>query len=266
VRVLERRLSYVDYGAGPPLLLVHGLGGCWQWWLENIPTLGRDHRVIAVDLPGFGASEPLPPPADMCAHSETIHALLDALRVERASICAHSMGGLVAARLAADHPDRLDQLVLACAGGITLSPVQLALLRHSFVAFNAFFSQPGVASAFARRPRLRRLLFARTVVHPDAVSAALAAQIVPRMKAPGFLGAVGAGIRAANDVDMSGIALPTLALWGRRDPILPVTQAEELVDRMPNAQLVVLDDAAHCPMFEQPTAFNTALLDFLARP
>jgi pimeloyl-ACP methyl ester carboxylesterase len=262
--VLERRLNYVDYGSGTPLVLVHGLGGCWQWWLENIPTLGREHRVIALDLPGFGASATLPPPGEMRAHAQTVHALLDALGIDRAAICAHSMGGLVALRLAADHPAGLHRLVLACAGGIRLSAVQLALLNHSFVAFNAFFAQPGVAGAFARRARLRRLLFARTVVHPDAVSPALAAQIVPQLSAPGFLGAVRAGIRVANDVDVSGISVPTLALWGRRDPILPVAQAEDLVRRMPDARLVVLEDAAHCPMFEQPAAFNTALLAFLA--
>ena len=262
--VLERRLSYVDYGEGPPVVLVHGLGGCWQWWLENIAALGREHRVIAVDLPGFGASEALPSPGEMRTHAQTIHALLDALEIDRTSICAHSMGGLVAVRLAADHPDRLDRLVLACAGGITLSAVQLALLSHSFVAFNAFFAQPGVADTFARRPRLRRLLFARAVAHPESVSPALAAQIVPRLSAPGFLGAVRAGIRVANEVDMSGISVPTLALWGRADPILPVAQAEELVRRMPDARLVILEDAAHCPMFEQPAAFNAALLRFLA--
>jgi pimeloyl-ACP methyl ester carboxylesterase len=102
-------------------------------------------------------------------------------------------------------------------------------------------------------------------MHPDAVSPALAAQIVPRLSAPGFLGAVRAGIRVANDVDVSAISVPTLAVWGRRDPILPVAQAEDLVRRMPDARLVVLEDAAHCPMFEQPAAFNTALLAFLAR-
>src|SRR6478672_8370861 len=194
----------------------------------------------------------------MGAHAYTLHALLDALSIDRASICAHSMGGLVAIHLATDHSDRLQRLVLACAGGIRLSAVQLALLSHSFIAFNAFFAQPGVAGAFARRPRLRRLLFARAVVHPEAVSPALAAQIVPNLNAPGFLGAVRAGIRVANDIDVSGISVPTLALWGRRDPILPIAQAEELVRRMPDARLVVLEDAAHCPMFEQPAAFNEA--------
>ena len=263
-QVLERRLSYVDYGEGPPVVLVHGLGGCWQWWLENIPTLGREHRVIAVDLPGFGASEALPSPGEMRTHAQTIRALLDALEIDRTAICAHSMGGLVAVRLAADHPDRLQRLVLVCAGGITLSAVQLAVLSHSFVAFNAFFAQPGVAGTFARRPRLRRLLFARAVAHPESVSPALAAQIVPRLSAPGFLDAVRAGIRVANEVDMSGISVPSLALWGRGDPILPVAQAEELVRRMPDARLVVLEDSAHCPMFEQPAAFNAALLGFLA--
>jgi pimeloyl-ACP methyl ester carboxylesterase len=262
--VLGRRLQFVDYGEGPPLVLVHGLGGCWQWWLENIPTLGRSHRVIAVDLPGFGASEPLPPPGDMETHAETILALLDALAVDRASIAAHSMGGLIAVRLATGAPDRLVSLVLVCAGGIRLSACRLALLNRVFRAFNAAFARRWVARAFALRPRLRRRLFARAVADPEALRPELAAQVVPLLSAPGFLDALASGIRVANHVDVSLVQTPTLALWGRYDPILPVQQAKELVQRMPEARLEVLEASAHCPMFEQPSEFNAAVLRFLS--
>ena len=61
VSVLGSTTRYVDYGEGPPLLLIHGMAGSWQSWLANIPALGRHHRVITVDLPGFGGSEPLAP-------------------------------------------------------------------------------------------------------------------------------------------------------------------------------------------------------------
>jgi pimeloyl-ACP methyl ester carboxylesterase len=64
----DRRLSYVDYGSGPVLVLLHGMAASWQWWLENIPTLAQRHRIIAVDLPGCGNSETLPAPAEMSAH------------------------------------------------------------------------------------------------------------------------------------------------------------------------------------------------------
>lgn len=57
VRVEDRLVNVVELGSGPPLLFVHGLGGCWQNWLENLPEFARDHRVIALDLPGFGRSQ-----------------------------------------------------------------------------------------------------------------------------------------------------------------------------------------------------------------
>ena len=83
------RLRYVDYGTGPALVLLHGMGASWQWWLENIPTLGRCHRVIAVDMAGFGNSEPLPPPAEMSTHAGTVLDLLGQLGVRSATVVGH---------------------------------------------------------------------------------------------------------------------------------------------------------------------------------
>ena len=262
--VLGRRLRFVDYGHGPGLLLVHGLGGCWQWWLENIPALGEKHRVIAVDLPGFGASEQLPPPATMAMHAATLRALLDHAGLERAILAAHSMGGLVALRFAADRAtaDRLDGLILVCAGGILLDPARLTLLGIGFRAFYALFAAPGVPRAFALRPRLRHLLFSRAVVDRRTLDPRMAAQLVPNLAAPGFPGAVRAGIQSANDTDPQDVRTPTLLVWGDRDPILPVAGARQLAERMPDAHLHVMEGVGHCPMFERDAAFNALVAGF----
>jgi pimeloyl-ACP methyl ester carboxylesterase len=254
--VLGRRLRYVDYGDGPPLLLVHGLGGCWQWWLENIEALGVDNRVIAVDLPGFGASEPLPPPGEMATHAEALVALLDALGVEQVVLCAHSMGGLIALRLAADHTARLRGLVLVCAGGILLDARRLALVTSAFRASYALLARPGVLRAFALRPRLRRLLFGAALGDPGALAPELAARIVPMLAAPGFMDALRSGVRVANDVRAEEIDVPALLIWGDLDPILPVAGARELAERMPNARLEVMAGTGHGPMLERPGEFS----------
>jgi pimeloyl-ACP methyl ester carboxylesterase len=262
--VLGRRLRYVDYGDGPALLLVHGLGGSWQTWLENIPELGRSHRVLAVDLPGFGGSDVLPPGAPLDAHVDVLVGLLDALGISEAAVCGHSLGGLVAGRFALLWPDRVRALVLVCAGGIAISPRRLNAIVRSFTAFNAVFARPPVTRAVARRARLRRALLSRFTRDPSSLSPQLAAEIVPLMAAPGFADAVAAGARAAADPGVEEVAAPTLLLWGRHDRILPVAGAHELARRMLDARVVVLDEAGHCPMFECPGEFNTAVLDFLA--
>src|SRR5687768_3153915 len=96
--VAGKRLRYLDMGEGAPLVLVHGTGGAWQSWLLNIVALAEHHRVIAVDLPGFGRSEAVPAAPNMSAYAASIAALLEQLGLERVSILGHSLGGIVAMR------------------------------------------------------------------------------------------------------------------------------------------------------------------------
>src|SRR6202012_5254443 len=111
-----RRLQYLDYGTGPALVLLHGMASSWQWWLENIPALAQQHRVIAVDLPGFGESEPLPAPAEMATHARTVLDLLTQLGIESATFAGHSMGGLVAIETFKAEPGRVRNLILVDSG------------------------------------------------------------------------------------------------------------------------------------------------------
>lgn len=262
--VLGRRLRYVDYGDGPALLLVHGLGGSWQTWLENIPHLGRTHRVLAVDLPGFGGSDPLDPGTPLDARVDALRALLDSLGIGDVVACGHSLGGLVAGRLALAEPDRVRALILVCAGGIALSPRRLDAIVRSFLVFNAGFRRPWVSRAVARRSRLRRALLTGLVKDGRSMSPQLAAETIPLMAAPGFADTVVAGAQAAADPGTERVSAPALLVWGRHDRILPLAAARELAARMPDARLRVLEDAAHCPMFERPEEFNAIVAEFLA--
>jgi pimeloyl-ACP methyl ester carboxylesterase len=246
------------------LLLIHGLGGCWQWWLECLPELGRHRRTIAIDLPGFGRSEPLPAPADMTTHAETLVAFLDQLGVDHAIVVSHSMGGLVAMRLAASHPQRVAANVLVCAGGIHLDARRLGLLNACFKGLYALFVRPAVLRAFALRPRLRRLLFGGAAGEDGVVDAHLAMHLVPSFAAPGFLQALGAAVKVANDVQPEDVAAPTLVIWGKRDPILPVAAAHELTTRLPDGRIEVMDGVGHSPMIEHPRQFNALVSRFAA--
>ena len=119
VDVVGAKANYVEMGKGPPLLFVHGLSGCWQNWLENIPHFARSHRVVAVDLPGFGAS-PMPPwEISVPAYGRFLRDFCERIGIDRCSLVGNSMGGFIATELAITEPERIDDLTLISAAGIT---------------------------------------------------------------------------------------------------------------------------------------------------
>jgi pimeloyl-ACP methyl ester carboxylesterase len=258
------RVRYVDYGEGTPIVLIHGLGGSWQTWLENLPALGREHRVIAIDLGGFGLSDVLPAPATMATQSERIVTLVRQLELGPVTVVGHSMGGIVALGIVAAAPDAVSRLVLANAGGIPLSPLRVKLVVSGFKVFNAVFGRPGVMRAVARRTRLRNALFAGFIGDPRTMTAALAAHVVPAIAAPGFIAAVVAASEVVRTLNAEEVECPILLIWGAADRILPLAGAELLVTQLHDGELVVLEGVGHCPMFEAPERFNAALLAFTA--
>jgi pimeloyl-ACP methyl ester carboxylesterase len=119
VTVLGSPVNVVEMGTGDPIVFVHGLVGSWQNWLENIPHFARDHRVVALDLPGFGAS---PMPAEkisIAGYARILDALLGELGIDAACVVGNSMGGFIAAELAIAFPQRVERLVLVSAAGIS---------------------------------------------------------------------------------------------------------------------------------------------------
>ncbi len=125
VRVEDRWMNLVDIGSGPPLIFIHGLSGCWQNWLEQIPHFARDHRVIALDLPGFGQSEMPAEEISISNYADTIDALMTELGIDTARIVGNSMGGFIAAEAAIKYPHRVERLVLVAAAGISLRPPRI---------------------------------------------------------------------------------------------------------------------------------------------
>ena len=248
------------------MVLIHGLGGSWQTWLENIPALAMRHRVIAVDLPGFGGSESLPEPAEMSAHADVLASLFAQLDIEAPTVVAHSMGGLVAAQLAATRPHLVGRLVLANAGGVPIGRLRLQLITRGFRFVNIVAGRPDILRAVARSEPLRTAALSTMVADPRRVSPELAAEIFPMISAPGFLGAVRAASGEVGKIDLADLQCPVLLVWGDKDPILPMRLANELTTNIPHARLTVIRNVGHCPMFEAPHAFNRAVLDFAAEP
>jgi pimeloyl-ACP methyl ester carboxylesterase len=256
VEVGGRRVHVVERGEGPAVLLVHGFGASTADYEEHVlEPLARSHRAIAVDLFGFGWSERGEDFAyDLALWSDQLAATLDALRVPRASVVGHSMGGAVAAYFAAHHPERVDRLVLADAlyplepGEIPLvfRALRAPVLGEVLLALSADPSAPGFSPAYRERARewyaIRgtRRAFLRYVRDPDR-PADLAASY-PR------------------------IAAQTLVLHGSADAFVPYAAMDRAAHAIPGARIVRLADGGHFPLRDDSERFLRELDAFLAEP
>ena len=228
-----RRVTWEEAGVGPPIVLVHGLAASGSWWRSTLPVLTPEFRVLFVDLAGFGACRRQPVRLDRAA--DTLAAWLRALGLERVTLVGHSRGGYVVADVAVRHPDLVDRLVLVNAAGL---PLPQRALPH--------FVNLVRSSGRAPLQLIPRAMYDTLRAGPIAIARAahqiLAADIEPHL---------------------ARITVPTLVVWGDRDPLIPLGMGRRLAAALPMARLVVLTGAGHAPMWERQDAFNDTLLTFL---
>ncbi|HXE44713.1 MAG TPA: alpha/beta fold hydrolase [Conexibacter sp.] len=257
--------NVIELGSGPPLLLVHGLAGCWQNWLENIPYFARTHRVIAADLPGFGAS-PMPRERiSIPGYARFLDRLCDALSIDAAAVVGNSMGGYIAAELAIASPQRVERLMLVSAAGISAEHLQ----RDGVMAGARVVAAIGTRTAarresFARRPGLRRVALQFVVRHPERLTAPLAHELMQGSGKPGFLPAMEAIVEHRISTRLPQIACPTFVLWGEDDRVIPVRDSQRFGELIPDVRVTVLPDTGHVAMLERPARFNALLEAFLS--
>lgn len=254
-------------GDGPALVLVHGLGANWQNWLLTIPAFMASHRVVALDLPGFGGSAMPAQPIAIRGYAAVVDAVCEALGIERTVVVGSSMGGFVGAELALSFPTRVDGLVLVSAAGLSIEERR----REPFLTLARAWSVAtvravGARDAVVRRMRLRRAALALVVRHPERLSAPLTAELVQSTGKPGFIPALEAMLGYSLRERLPQITCPVLVVWGEDDRLVPVADAEgfrRLIGA--NARSVVFTDTGHAPMIERPSRFNAELAAFLAR-
>ena len=277
VPVLGREVNVVDTGtqttsssgtsgSGPPLLFVHGLGGCWQNWLLNIPEFMGAHRVIAPDLPGFGESQMPAQEITIKGYGKVLDGLCEALEVENPVVVGNSMGGFVGTELALAFPTRVEKLVLVSAAGLSLENARQEPLLTGARVWAAGATWLGVRGrSVVTRPRMRRIGMQLLVRYPEKLSPALTYELARGTGTPGFVPAMKALLSYSVREKLSSIEVPVLIVWGRNDMLVPRGDARKFVELIgPNARREMFDDTGHLAMLERPSRFNALLAAFIA--
>lgn len=261
-------VNYVELGEGDPIVLVHGISGSWQNWLENLPHLARTHRVVALDLPGFGRS-PMPSwPIDVPAYGRLLHDFCEKVGIRSgATAVGNSLGGFVAAEAVTAAPGRFDRLALISAAGIvnTWNPEERAVATaFAWKTLSPHFAVRG--RTIVGRPGLRRAVFGPFVRYPNRLRAELLwEQMVNGLeRCEGFSDALHAAIHHDIRERLGSIDIPTLILWGFNDRVIPVQAALSYHRRIPGSRLEIFERTGHVPQLERPARFNRVLDEFLA--
>jgi pimeloyl-ACP methyl ester carboxylesterase len=264
-RLYERRGAVIrtfEGGEGPPLLLVHGFGGA-AWNFTELAPLLPGRRLIIPDLPGHGASSPLPAPP-LAGFADVLAQIVEEQLLDGpVDVLGHSLGGVVALRLAERHPKLVRRLVLAAAAGISSS----TRFAEITIALAGIVQPARLAGRrvglVARSRRLRSFVFGGfEVANPDLLS---------ERAVHGFLrgptmhtDALGAGLALVADdprQDLDRVRCPVLVLWGARDKQVPLDDGFEYARRL-GAPLRVIADCGHLLIGERPDVCARAVLEF----
>lgn len=253
VKACRVRYFVGGFDRGAPVVLVHGLGGCAANWVDVAPRLAERRRVLIPELPGHGLSTPLPVVPNLAVFADRVAAVADREGMLPAAFVGHSLGGVVALRLALRRPADVTSLVLAAAAGISsttrrakyglrilgiIGPRRLVAPWAESVAGSAFLRY----AVFGRWGAADPLILSREAVDGFLEGTRLTSDSVSAARAV-----------VEDDVrhDLGGLRCPVLVLWGARDNQLPVADALDFARRL-GAPLRVIADCGHLLIGERP--------------
>src|SRR5450631_302437 len=264
-------LSYLDTGDGPALLFIHGLTGSQRNWKHLVDALNQDHRVLAPDLFGHGASSKMMGDYSLGAHAATLRDLLDLLDIDRVTLVGHSFGGGIAMQFCYLFPERVERLVLVSSGGLgrDVSP----MLRAATLP-GAEWVLPLLASGWVRaQVEVAGRMLTRTgwrasrelteiwrgftsLGDADTRRAFLATT-------RGVIDPGGQTVTAHDHLPLA-VEVPTLVVWGTKDRMIPAWHATTAHEAIPGSRVVLFTGAGHFPHLDEPGRFAEVLGDFVA--
>jgi pimeloyl-ACP methyl ester carboxylesterase len=262
IRIGRFDIRYVRKGQGPAVVLIHGLASSIYTWSRVIEPLSQRFDVIALDLPGFGASSQ---PDDLVFDDglRTVRGLLDTLGVPRAHFVGNSMGGALSLIMAARDPARVDRVVVLDSAGFNMESAERPFMVRVMAS--------RAAAVFSEALPVRRLLAAATLRHLFHDKTLVTEERIDEYTAPLLRQGALASIRSLLlsrlierfDADLAAVGAQTLVVWGSVDPWLPLSHADRFVGAIKGARKVVIE-AGHMPQEEKPADVARIIGDFLA--
>jgi 2-hydroxy-6-oxonona-2,4-dienedioate hydrolase len=262
VRGTRTRYLHAGDPASPTLVLLHGSGGHAEAYVRNLAAHAQHFSTWSIDMLGHGYTDRPGHPLEIAHYVDHLLAFLDAIGAERAALSGESLGGWVVARAAADHPERVDRLVLNTAGGSQADPEVMARIRTLSMAAAEDPSWETVQA------RIRGLMADKSKGYDDIVASR---QAVYRQ--PGFAAAMSdimalqdPEIRARNllgPAEYGAITAPTLVLWTSDDPTADVSEGRRIASMIPGSRFEVMEGCGHWPQYEDHKTFDRIHLDFL---
>ena len=266
-----KQMGYRKTGEGPAVVLIHGMAGSSETWAPLLGTLGRSASVIAPDMPGHGASAKPRGDYSLGALASGIRDLLIMLGIDRATIVGHSLGGGVAMQFAYQFPERCDRLVLVSSGGLgrEVSALLRALsapgadyvlavgcsqrVRKAGIKAGGWLSKVGVRPTPALGEIWRSY---SSLSDPETRNAFLHT----------LRSVIDVGGQRVSALDRLYLAaeVPTLIVWGDRDPLIPVSHGHDANGAMPGSRLEIFEGSGHFPHRDSPERFASLLMEFIA--
>jgi 2-hydroxy-6-oxonona-2,4-dienedioate hydrolase len=255
VLVFGQKIQYVEAGAGPTVILLHGLGGSSQVWQFNIGALAEKYHVVVPDQIGFGKSDKPLVNYRIRTYVDFLDQFCKQLKIERATLVGNSMGGWIAAMFTASFPDRVDKLVLVDAAGYAppkdfdtrvfwgLNPTTREGMK--VLVAKVFYNKAFQTDAF-----IDQSIAARLAAGDGYTINSITESII---RGEDFL-----------DDIVKTIKRPTLIIWGRQDGLVPLAEGERFNKDIAGSKMIVIDQCGHVPNAEKPGEFNAAVLKFLA--
>ncbi len=257
------RMCYQERGQGDPLIILPGLGTSIDFWQLTIPPLAKHHHVIALDLPGFGKSAKPDTSYDLNWTCDRIIAFMDAKQIRQANVLGGSMGGHLGMLLALRYPERVERLVMMGSSGgwpqpgLLLDLVVKIFLTDVIVTDHVRRNWPSIYSKLSERqtPMTEHLFRYQMALRANRTKFAPSGRALARSLRSIFY----TGCRES----LTEVKMPVLLIWGALDRIHPVKDGVHARSVLPDSRLVIVPDAGHEVMIDQPDTFNRLILRFL---
>jgi pimeloyl-ACP methyl ester carboxylesterase len=251
--------------SGNTVILLHGGGGYIELWKHNIFELAKHHRVYAFDMVGAGRSDKPDANYTFDFMAQFTRDFMKALDISKASLIGTSAGGGVALTVALNFPELVDRLVLVGSAGLG-KEINFLLRITTLPGLGRLFSSPSKSGV--------AMLCKQAVYDPNLITDEIVDEFYQMARLPGSSEAtlnvgrsnfnIWGQFHQSITERLGTIAAPTLIVWGRQDPMVPVTQAQSAAKIIPNARLEIIEECGHWSSIEHPQKFNQLVLEFLS--